>query len=141
MNRQNQDCVIYSTGDTLVLQLDYLAPSRIEAPIFGMAIHRHDGAHISGPNTSFAGLSIPSVEGTGTVTLTIPALSLLEGLYYISVASTDQHDTEIFDYHDRCYPFRVVNQDGGNREKYGLVTLQGKWEHHTTQEISPQQVL
>ncbi len=119
---------IFQTGDALVLQMDYEAREAIPSPIFGMAIHRQDGVHITGPNTSFAGLTLPTVEGCGTVTYTIPALPLLEGLYSITVATTNGSDTEIFDYHDRAYPFRIVNRSGcGTRERYGLMTLNGSW--------------
>lgn len=119
---------IFQTGDALVLQMDYAAQDAIPSPIFGMAIHRQDGIHITGPNTSFAGLTLPTVQGCGTVAFTIPALPLLEGLYSITVAATNGSDTEIFDYHDRAYPFRIVNPSGrGTRERYGLVTLNGTW--------------
>lgn len=119
---------VFTTGEPLVLEMDYQTHGAIPSPIFGMAIHRQDGTHITGPNTCFAGLDVPTLDGTGTVTYRIPALPVLEGLYAISVAATNRSDTEIFDYHDRCYPFRVLNESGPVRERFGLVTLQGQWE-------------
>lgn len=116
---------VFKTGDPLVLQMGFKAHEAIPAPIFGMAIHRQDGVHVTGPNTSNAGMTLPTLTGVGTVTFKIPCLSLLEGLYHISVAVVNHDDTEIFDYHDRTYPFRVVNYDAV--ERHGLVTLQGEW--------------
>jgi ABC-type polysaccharide/polyol phosphate transport system ATPase subunit len=127
-NGNGEATTIFETGDTLVLEMDYLAHAPIPSPIFGMAIHRHDGVHITGPNTAFAGLTLPTVEGRGTVTYTVPYLPLLEGLYHISVAVLNYNDTEMFDYHDRCYPFRVI-ANGRVRERYGMMTLQGEWKY------------
>lgn len=127
-----QEQAIFSTGDTLILEMEYCAHSPTAAPTFGMAIHRQDGVHITGPNTTFAGLTLPTLEGGGTVTFTIPQLPVLEGLYYISVAVHATDLPEVYDYHDRCYPFRVVNAHG-NREKYGLVSVRGEWTHRGLQ--------
>ena len=90
----------------------------------GLAIHRSDGIHITGPNTQFAGLDIPAVEGEGIVTYTIPALPLLEGLYYLSVSAHNWEDTEMYDYQDRMYSFRVLSVGG---EKYGVINSGGIW--------------
>jgi len=128
-NQEGVEQRIFRTGEKLVLQMDYIAHVPIPSPIFGVAIHRQDGIHISGPNTSFAGLTLPVVEGKGSVSYTIPYLPLLEGLYHFSVAATNHDDTEIFDYHNCTYPFRVVNYIDV-REKYGLVTLRGEWQHN-----------
>jgi len=54
---------------------------------------------------------------------------LLEGLYHISVAVVNETDTETFDFHDQLYSFRVVNRNGRVKERYGLMTLQGRWRH------------
>jgi len=118
---------IFQTGDPLVLNIEYTAHESVKSPIFGMAIHRLDGLHISGPNTRFNGLKLPTISSTGKISFSIPNLPLLEGGYQISVASTNWEDTELFDYHDRVYPFRVVNIEDHVREKYGMMTLNGKW--------------
>jgi lipopolysaccharide transport system ATP-binding protein len=94
-----------------------------------MAIHRHDGLHITGPNTSQAGKKLPELKGSGKIIYKIAHLPLLEGLYHISVAVVNQDDSETYDYHDRIYPFRVVNQGKEQVERYGLITLNGLWEH------------
>ncbi len=120
---------IFRTGDRMVLEMDYIAHRPIPAPIFGVAIHRHDGTHITGPNTSFAGLALPTAHGNGTVRYTIPTLPLLEGLYHISIAIVNHDDTEMFDYQDRVLSFRVINKGGNVKERYGLMTLNGEWEY------------
>jgi lipopolysaccharide transport system ATP-binding protein len=69
------------------------------------------------------------------VTYTIPSLPLLESVYQISVAVVNQQDTETYDYHDRAYYFRVVNRSGRIKERYGLLTLDGKWEHRVAEPL------
>jgi ABC-type polysaccharide/polyol phosphate transport system ATPase subunit len=120
---------IFHTGQTMRVEMDYETRTPIDAPVFGIAIHRHDGVHITGPNSSFAGQPLPTVQGRGTVIYTIASLGLLEGLYQFTVAATNAEDTEIFDYHDRAYPFRVVNTNANVPEKYGLMAFGGTWEH------------
>jgi len=125
---------IFETGQPFVLRLDYVAHALVSGAIFGMAIHRQDGLHITGPNTSHSGLSLPTLDKTGSITYQVDSLPLLEGLYHVSVAVVSQDDSEIFDYHDRRYPFRVVNSRHADRstkaEQFGLLTLGGKWKIH-----------
>jgi lipopolysaccharide transport system ATP-binding protein len=121
-NRQPQH--IYYTGQTLILEMDYVAHQPVESPVFGIAVHRQDGLHISGPNTAFSGLNLGTIQGTGKIIYTIPNLPLLPGKYYFSVAVTKSDDSEIYDYHDRLYPIQIDNQDRGINERYGLITLQ-----------------
>jgi lipopolysaccharide transport system ATP-binding protein len=128
-NAQGAEQGVFNTDEALLLHIDYLAHEPVQSPVFGMAIYRQDGAHVTGPNTGFAKLDLGAVAGPGTVTYKIPHLPLLDGLYHISVATHNQADTEIFDYHDRMYPFRVMNPSETIHGKYGLVTVYGEWQH------------
>jgi ABC-type polysaccharide/polyol phosphate transport system ATPase subunit len=127
LNKHNVEQHIFHTGETLVLQIDFYAHEPLENPTFGIAIHRQDGLHITGPNTDFAGLHLGNVDGAGSLNYTIPYLPLLEGLYNFSVSAHDEEDTHMYDYHDRLYPFRVDNRGQQLRERYGLMTMRGKW--------------
>jgi lipopolysaccharide transport system ATP-binding protein len=120
---------LFETFQPFAVQITYQANADLPPPVFGLAIHRQDGLHLAGPNTGFSGFELPPLSGGGVVTYTLPALPLLEGLYYVSVAVHDQEDTETYDYHDRRYPFRVVNGSGRVRERYGLLAFTGQWTH------------
>jgi hypothetical protein len=122
---------IFKTGQSFRVELDYKAHQPIPSPIFGLAIYHNDGTQITGPNTKQYGLKLPKVSGEGTVTYTIPNLTLLEGLYHLSVAAVNQNDTEIFDFHGQSYSFRVTNHET-QLERYGLVILGGDWEFEGT---------
>jgi ABC-type polysaccharide/polyol phosphate transport system ATPase subunit len=130
LNEKHQPQAVFSTGDCVILEMEYSVKHRVESPIFGIAIHRADGVHITGPNTHFAGIDLGKVTGRGKVIYTIPKLALLEGEYCFSVASTNFEDTELFDYHHLMYPFRVDNHGANIRERYGMLMLDSKWEHH-----------
>lgn len=117
----------FVTGEAMEIRIHYRATRRVAEPIFGLAIFHQDGAHICGPNTRFGGLPIPALERgeRGVVSYRIPSLPLLEGTYRVTVAATNQSDTAAYDYHDRAYRFRV--RPGRSLERYGLVTLDGRW--------------
>jgi lipopolysaccharide transport system ATP-binding protein len=137
LDEAGRDQHIFETGRSFVLQIEYHARQPVENPVFGMAIHRQDGLLITGPNTGFAGLSLPRVQGEGRVTYRVDALPLLDGLYHVSVAVVNRDDTQTFDFHDRLYPFRVVNLTSPVRERYGLVTMGGRWHaEHAVSELA-----
>ena len=116
---------VFHVGESWEARLSYLARQRIERPIFGLAVHRDDGVHVCGPNTSFAGLDIPFVEGAGEI-ISVDSLPLMEGTYQVSVAVHNQADTVMYDYQDRLYSFRV--RQVGDGERYGLVSMGGSWQ-------------
>jgi ABC-type polysaccharide/polyol phosphate transport system ATPase subunit len=120
---------IFYTGQALILEMDYQANGTIDSPVFGIAVHRQDGLHLTGPNTSFSGLNLGKISGSGKIIYRVPYLPLLPGKYYFSVAAVNSDDSEIFDYHDRLYTFQIDNQGRGVNEIYGAVTLKGEWQH------------
>ena len=128
-NAAGEPQAVYATGDPLVMRMDYRANEPVAEAVFGLALFRQDGLHLTGPNTSFAGLKLPPLHGTGTVTYTIPALPFLDGLFHVSAAVHAPGDGEMYDYHDRAYTFRVVNPDDGRHERYGVMSAGGAWTH------------
>jgi lipopolysaccharide transport system ATP-binding protein len=114
----------FRVGERLIVEMHYRAEERVERPVFGLAIHSSNGTHITGPNTRFAGEEIPWIEGEGVIQYTVSSLPLLEGRYLVSVAAHNWADTEMYDYHDQAYPFRIIADDC---ERYGMMTLRGDW--------------
>lgn len=114
----------FVTGQTVLVTIYYQASERIENPVFGIAIHNNEGIHITGPNTMFSGYEIPEIHGSGKVVYKIPALILLEGMYFFSVAAHHQDGLQMFDYHDRMYKIYVVPDSA---ERHGIISLQGEW--------------
>jgi len=123
LNKNNQPQDVFVTGEPWVLEILYQTDERIEQPVFGMAIYRDDGVHVTGPNTLTGGCEIPWIEGSGVLRYEAPSLPMLGGVYYISVAVHNHSDTEMYDYHDRLYPFRIMPGE----ERFGVITLEGEW--------------
>ena len=116
---------MFFTGSPMEIRLSYTIREAGHEPVFGLAIHHQNGVHVCGPNTQFDGLRIPAAQGEGRIVYRIPELPLLEGLYLVSVAAVDSADSEVYDYQDRVYSFRVSPERA--RERYGVVTLGGSW--------------
>lgn len=127
LDSAGQERYAFFTDEELTVKISYRAAAPVEKPVFGLAVHRADGLHITGPNTQFGNLEIPMVQGEGVVEYIVPRLPLLPGRYQISVAVHNEADTRMFDYHDRLYSFSV--DPGGTEERYGLVCLGGQWRH------------
>src|SRR5205814_346360 len=110
------------TGQPLTIRIHYDARSRIERPVFGLALYTENGMHLNGPNTRFSGLDIPAIEGTGYVDYTVDELTLLAGRYDVTVAVTGPEMADILDHHHRAYSF-VVQPTPGLSERWGLLYM------------------
>ncbi len=115
------------SGDPLEIRVRYNAPQRIERPVFGLAIATGGGVHVTGPNSRFGHLQIPSIAGVGVVSFTLDELTLLPGQYWVSASLYDESCTYAYDYHDRMYELNV--EPGDHEERYGIVRLPGRWAH------------
>jgi ABC-type polysaccharide/polyol phosphate transport system ATPase subunit len=127
LNQENTVQHIFHTGESLKLQIEYHAFQPVDSLEVGIAIHRQDGIHITGPNTAFDGLEIKVNPGPGGVIYSIPSLPLLEGLYNVTVALVNRDGNQILDYQDNSYSFRIENLGYNITERYGLMTLNGEW--------------
>lgn len=113
------------TRDALTVRLHYRCAEPVDRPAFGVAIHRDDGVHVTGPNTKMAGVEIGRLTGEGTIDYAIDRLPLLPGRYYLSVAVYDHDLITPYDHRDRFAPLVVV--EGGTLERFGVVELGGTW--------------
>jgi lipopolysaccharide transport system ATP-binding protein len=113
------------TRDPLTLRLHYRCARPIDNPAFGIAIHRDDGVHVTGPNTRHAGFDTGTIAGEGAVDYAITHLPLLPGRYYLSAAVYDRDLINAYDHRDRFTPLVVV--EGGTAERFGLIELDARW--------------
>jgi lipopolysaccharide transport system ATP-binding protein len=113
------------TRDPLTLRLHYRCVRPIESPAFGIAIHRDDGVHLTGPNTRLSGVEMGTVTGEGAVDYTIAHLPLLPGRYLLSAAVYDHDLITAYDHRDRDTPLVVV--EGGTAERFGVIELDARW--------------
>ena len=126
LNSRGTEAHVFFTGKPMTVRISYHASGRIERPVFGVAIYRSDGIHINGPNTRFAGLDIPFIEGDGEVDYVIESLPLLAGSYDFSASIYDYDCLRAYDHHHRAHKFLV--QNGAVKEQYGMVYAPSHWE-------------
>ena len=106
MDGEGRTKPVFETGESMKVRLEYEAVEPIDDPIFGFGFYDHQGLMVYGTNTRLRDLPIPRVEKPGVVEFCIPRLSLLDGRYYLSVASctrdykTDYHWMDKFFYFD-----------------------------------------
>lgn len=124
LDQNNQEQKTFYSGQPFTVELNYEPHQRVEETVFGIAIHRSDGVHVTGPNTQHMGLQLPPLTKAGKITYTVSRMPLLEGTYYLSVAVHNRNDTKMYDYHHQLYQFRVMP---GKSERYGLISLGGVW--------------
>ena len=126
LNKEGEEKTIFQTGDSMTIEMAYLAHKPISDPEFGLAIYRQDDVLICGPNSQFAGLKIDGVQGVGIVRYHIKRLPLLPAQYDITVAAQNSRYSLTYDHHNKAYSFQVTS--GGSREVYGLIEITANWE-------------
>ena len=119
MNRRN-----FKTGETIVARISFEAKELIKNPVFGVAIHRNDGIHVSGPNTKTSSFAINELKGKGTIECVFHNNSLLGGTYQLSASIFDYPCVYPYDYKERKFMFTIEkNRDN----QYGLVEVPVSW--------------
>lgn len=129
LDSYGQESHTFNIGDMMIARIEYQAPRRVERPVFGVAIHRRDGLHITGPNTKSSGYEIDAVEGRGTIDFIVDRLPLREGVYQFTATVYDYDCLHPYDHHDRAYTFKV-NQPA-EKEVVGVLDLPCRWERGT----------
>ena len=95
------------SGAALCVEIEYLAPQSIDAPIFSVTISREDGVTCYDISTAAAGLSLPTIQGQGQLALHLERLDLSGGQYYVDVGVCERDWTYAYDYHWHVYPLSV----------------------------------
>ncbi len=125
LDTQGKESNHFLTGDSLTIEISYIAHKAIQMPEFGLAIYRQDDIQVNGPNSQLAGLRIEQVEGEGKVYYHVHQLPLLPAEYLLSVAVHDSRYTLTYDHHVKAYKFQV--DSGGTKEIYGLIEIPATW--------------
>ena len=124
-DRAGQPTTVFRTGDGMTITMRFDALRRIVRPVFGLAIYREDGVHLTGPNTRMSGYPIEFVEGSGEIQYHIAALPFLPGRYVLSVSAYDYDLVTPYDHRERVGTFTIV--EGGTQERFGLLELPATW--------------
>jgi ABC-type polysaccharide/polyol phosphate transport system ATPase subunit len=125
LNAAGEETNTFLTGDAMTIEMAYIAHQPIPNPEFGLAIFRHDGVRVNGPNTRLCGMDLGDVEGPGVLCYEIEQLPLLPARYRVTVAVHDGRFPKCYDYHKEAYSFRI--NPGGTEETDGIIELPAQW--------------
>lgn len=104
-----------NSGESLSVEIEYLSPYPISAPIFSVTLSDVQGQVLLDTNTAIAGLSLSQIEGRGWLVLNLERLDLVGGSYFVDVGVYQQDWSYAYDYHWHVYPLVVrstANQQG-----------------------------
>ncbi|MCD6327332.1 ABC transporter ATP-binding protein [bacterium] len=121
-NEKGAEQYVFNNGDTVFIEIDYLAHKRIERPIFGVGIFRTDGVWCYGTNTSIDQVKIPCIDGQGKVVVRFDNLALLDASYYLDVAAHAENDHP-YDYLNQLFTFGVRH----DRPEMGIFRPDHAW--------------
>lgn len=116
---------VFKTGEKMTIRMEYFVSQRVKNPVFGLAIYREDGIHITGPNTKFSEFKIDSIKGKGYIDFIIEYLPLLPGTYDVSASAHTYDQTIMYDSFNRFFSFEVI--PGRIKEEYGVISISNKW--------------
>ena len=120
------DTAVFRTSSGLTVRIGYDADRPIRAH-FAVDIYSADGVYCAGINSRMDRRDFGVLEGSGSVDLAIPRLSLLPGCYVLSVGILDGEGVGPLDVRHRAYPFSVAS----DCRDLGLVRLERSWRHDT----------
>ena len=121
-NEGGEERYVFNCGDTVFIEISYVAHKRIERPVFGIGIFRTDGTWCYGTNTMIDQLDIQSVEGEGMVVVRLDRLMLLSASYYLDVAAHAENDHP-YDYLNRLFTFAIRS----DRPEMGIFRPDHEW--------------
>jgi len=124
---------VFRTGGTLDVRLDYATAGRVARPHFAVDIHRADGVYCAGINTQMDGVGGGTIEGNGSVVLSLRNLPLLPGCYTVSLGILDAVNLRPIDLRLQGYHFSVAS----DRRDFGLVSFERDWQNSGTAAVRP----
>jgi ABC-type polysaccharide/polyol phosphate transport system ATPase subunit len=126
LDKENKETEFITTGETFRVRIYYEAHSKIQQPVFGIAIYSDTGVHITGPNTKKEGFPIDSLEGKGFVEYQVDSLPLMPGTYLFSAAIYDLSGLHPYDHWEQYWKFLVLESETVTH-RYGLIAMPSHW--------------
>jgi len=126
LGKDNQETDIITTGDPFIARIYYKAQSKIENPVFGIAVYSDTGIHITGPNTKKEGFPIDSLMGEGFIEYKVDTLPLMPGTYLFSAAAYDYAGQHAYDHWEQYWKFHVMESKTVTH-RYGLISMPSTW--------------
>jgi ABC-2 type transport system ATP-binding protein/lipopolysaccharide transport system ATP-binding protein len=132
MSLKGKEKHVFSPDEGMQVEIDVKARSRIEDFVFGIGIFNSQGISCYGTNTHSEDFHSLSIEGSGKVICRIEKLNLINGTYYLDVA-THKKDGYPYDYHRNMYTFMISSL----RKDVGVYRPEHSWSFSSGIKIEP----
>jgi lipopolysaccharide transport system ATP-binding protein len=125
LNKDFKDKRNFETGEPLNIRIHYLATRRVEKPVVGIALHRDDGVHLTGPNTKDSKYPLDYIEGKGYIDYRIEKIPMHAGRFLLTVGLFDENVSFAYDFVDKGASFKVAPTE---INQAGLIKLDATWD-------------
>jgi ABC-2 type transport system ATP-binding protein len=115
----------FRTGDRFTIRIRFSCTERVDKPVFGLAMTTLDGFYLWAFHSRDGELVPDSINGTGSIDVTVPELMLQPGTFELTASIVDYSTTHTFDFLRNCTRFDV--EIGHPRESGGPVALGASW--------------
>jgi ABC-2 type transport system ATP-binding protein len=106
------------------IDVDLTAHTPLQDVVVGLRIDTLNGTPVWGSNTRAGSTTIGLIDGPASVSVTMPSLPLLEGVYDLSVSVTDHTGVHPYDHWDRRVRFEVRQY---RTHDVGIVHVPAAW--------------
>ncbi|HJP17083.1 MAG: hypothetical protein CMD96_08945 [Gammaproteobacteria bacterium] len=129
IDSQNKLREEFSTGDDVIIKVNFNVHEDLDSPVFGIAILRSDGVYVYGPNTRednvYPSVSLKKGE-KGYFKITYEKTNLLAGDYFLHIGIFGKDEVFVVDAIENIYGFRIKQNSDENVE--GLIKINHQWE-------------
>jgi len=123
---------VFSPDEAMAIEMEVEAKARIKDFVFGIGIFNSQGVRCYGTNTHNENFEPQSIEGRGKVICRIERLNLINGTYYLDVA-THKRDGYPYDYHRNLYTFMVSSL----YKDVGIARAEHTWSFSPSIQMKP----
>lgn len=122
-----------NSGESLLVEIEYLAPQPTDSSIFSVSVSRKDGQHCLDTNTETMKTPIPRLQGRGKIRLYLERLDLTGGEYFVNVGIYKKNWAYAYDFHWHVYSLFVHSTIISN----GLLAPPCHWEVDNPTNLQP----
>lgn len=123
---------VFSPDEGLIIEMDVFASQPIKDFVFGVGIFNSQRIYCYGTNTHLEDFEPVSIQGEGKVICRIEELNLINGTYYLDVA-THKRDGYPYDFHRNLYSFLISSR----KKDEGISRPRHTWSFSPQIKIKP----
>ncbi len=132
MGADGKEKHVFSPDESMIIEMEVEAYSRIKDFVFGIGIFNAQGICVYGTNTLLEDFTALEIQGAGRVRCRIERLGLVNGTFYLDVAS-HKRDGYPYDYHRSLYSFLVSSR----RKDDGIYRPAHDWDFSDNIRMKP----